>query len=310
MFSVGGTVLKEKYAKAEDQAGLPNAAGGAEDARQGSAYEKTNREIFEDDGQLDSGNAQNASDQMEVAGILAAGNFDDLSDEDLAKIRNPALRAQLQGKALEAKQAAELKAHQEMWDRQMHRIGDAEYSGAQLHSMHEYLKDDQNADAFEKELMAREGISREEAKKRRANLQEYLTLKEKERNGEKLTPEEKYQLQNPSEDVKRDVKILAERQGLERGVKMEAAALDRYASVQEESVSSGRADFRENTPIASSDSRPLFGSNASPEIKTDVKLTGEYNTKANVVAIEKQRPEIKRDAVIATTEPTGSMGFG
>lgn len=304
-------MLKEKYANAEDQTGLPSGAGEGEGVRQGSEYEARNRdrEVFEDDGQLDSAEAQSADALMEMNAILAEGNFDDLSDEDLAKIKNPALRAKLQGKALEAKQAAELKAHQEMWDRQMHRIGDAEYSGAQLHSMHEYLKDDQNADAFEKELMAREGISREEAKKRRANLQEYLTLKEKERNGEKLTPEEKYQLQNPSEGVVQDTKILAEKQGLGRGVRMEGAVVDRYASAQKESVSSGRMDFRDNTPIVSSGSRPFFGSNVSPEIKTDVKLTGEYNAKANVVEIEKQRPEIKRDAV-ATVEPTGSMGFG
>jgi hypothetical protein len=190
MFSEGGTVLKEKYANAEDQTGLPSGAGEGEDTRKASEYEARNREVFEDDGQLDSSAAQNADAMMEVAGILAGGNLDDLSEEDLAKIKNPALRAQLQGKALEAKQAAELKAHQEMWDRQMHRIGDAEYSGAQLHSMHEYLKDDKNADAFEKELMAREGISREEAKKRRMNVQEYLEIAEKRRSGQTLSTEE------------------------------------------------------------------------------------------------------------------------
>jgi hypothetical protein len=190
MFSVGGTVLKEKDANAEDQAGLPDGAGGAEGVRKGFEHEERNREIFEDDGQLDSAGAQNTSDMMEVAGILAGGDFDNLSDEDLAKIRNPALRAQLQGKALEAKQAAELKAHQEKWDSQMHSIGGHEYSGAQLHSMHEYLKDDKNADAFEQELMSREGITREEAKRRRINAQEYLDILEKQRAGQKLTEEE------------------------------------------------------------------------------------------------------------------------
>lgn len=185
-------MLKEKYANAEDQTGLPSGAGEGEGVRQGSEHEARNRdrEVFEDDGQLDSAEAQSADALMEMNAILAEGNFDDLSDEDLAKIKNPALRAQLQGKILEAKQTAELKAHQEMWDRQMHRIGDAEYSGAQLHSMHEYLKDDKNADAFEKELMAREGISREEAKKRRMNVQEYLDIAEKERRGQRLSEEE------------------------------------------------------------------------------------------------------------------------
>lgn len=183
-------MLKEKDANAEDQTGLLSGAGEGDDTRKSSEYEARNREVFEDDGQLDSAGAQNTSDLMEVAGILAGGDFDNLSDEDLAKIRNPALRAQLQGKALEAKQAAEIRAHQEMWDRQMHRIGDAEYSGAQLHSMHEYLKDDKNADAFEKDLMSREGITREEAKRRRINAQEYLDILEKQRAGQKLTGEE------------------------------------------------------------------------------------------------------------------------
>lgn len=302
-------MLKEKYANAEDQTGLPSGAGEGEGVRQGSEYEARNRdrEVFEDDGQLDSAEAQSADALMEMNAILAEGNFDDLSDEDLAKIKNPALRAQLQGKALEAKQAAELKAHQEMWDRQMHRIGDAEYSGAQLHSMHEYLKDDQNADAFEKELMAREGISREEAKKRRANLQEYLALKEKERNGEKLTPEEKYQLQNPTTEVAADTKKLENRVEGGRRVELGGSRIEQNNATQEESVSSRRMEFRD--PSSSLNAKSLFASSTPSEIKTDVKLTGEYNAKANVVEIEKQRPEIKRDAV-ATVEPTGSMGFG
>lgn len=309
MFSEGGTVLKEKYANAEDQTGLPSGAGEGEGVRQGSEHEARNRdrEVFEDDGQLDSAEAQSADALMEMNAILAEGNFDDLSDEDLAKIKNPALRAQLQGKALEAKQAAELKAHQEMWDRQMHRIGDVEYSGAQLHSMHEYLKDDQNADAFEKELMAREGISREEAKKRRANLQEYLALKEKERNGEKLTPEEKYQLQNPTTEVAADTKKLENRVEGGRRVELGGSRIEQNNATQEESVSSRRMEFRD--PSSSLNAKSLFASSTPSEIKTDVKLTGEYNAKANVVEIEKQRPEIKRDAV-ATVEPTGSMGFG
>lgn len=309
MFSVGGTVLKEKYAKAEDQTGLPSGAGEGEDARQGSEHEARDREIFEDDGQLDSATAQSASDLMEMAGILAGGNFDDLSDEDLDKIKNPALRAQLQGKALEAKQAAELKAHQEMWDKQMHRIGDAEYSGAQLHSMHEYLKDDKNADAFEQELMAREGISREEAKKRRANLQEYLRLKEKERNGEKLTPEERYQLQNPTTEVAADAKTLNNRVENGRRVELGGSRIEQNNATQADAAFAVEKDIYNNTASAKVGASSLFASNSPSEIKTDVKLTGEYNAKANVVAIEKQRPEIKRDAV-ATVEPTGSMGFG
>ena len=100
MFSVGGTVLKEKYANAEDQTDLPSGADEGEGVRQGSEHEARNREIFEDDGRLDSAAAQSADAMMEVAGILAGGNFDDLSEEDLAKIKNPALRAQLQGKSL------------------------------------------------------------------------------------------------------------------------------------------------------------------------------------------------------------------
>lgn len=309
MFSEGGTVLKEMDANAEDQTGLPSGADGAEDTRQASEWDAKNCQIFGDDGQLDSAEAQSADDLMKVAGCLARGDFEDLSDEDLAKIQNPALRAKLQGKALEAKQAAELKAHQEMWDRQMHRIGDAEYSGAQLHSMHEYLKDDQNADAFEKELMAREGISREEAKKRRANLQEYLTLKEKERNGEKLTPEERYQLQNPTTEVAGDAKTLNNRVESGRRVELGGSRIEQNNATQADAAFAVEKDIYNNTASAKVGASSLFASNSPSEIKTDVKLTGEYNAKANVVAIEKQRPEIKRDAV-ATVEPTGSMGFG
>jgi hypothetical protein len=79
---------------------------------------------------------------------------------------------------------------QKQWDESMHNIGGQEFTGARLHALFEYLNDPQNADAFEQELMNSEGISKEEAKKRRMNLQEWQKLNEKERNGKELTPEE------------------------------------------------------------------------------------------------------------------------
>jgi hypothetical protein len=173
MFSVGGTVLKEKYANAEDQTDLPSGADEGEGVRQGSEHEARNREIFEDDGQLDSSAAQSADAMMEVAGILAGGNFDDLSEEDLAKIKNPALRAQLQGKILEAKQAAEIRAQdiamrQQAWDRGdvICQIAGTKLNSRQVDNILRMMADPQQKAKLVDKFSKEQGISKPEAEKK------------------------------------------------------------------------------------------------------------------------------------------------
>lgn len=309
MFSVGGTVLKEENATAEAQIDL---SAGAESAGAGRTEKSENREIFEDDGTLDSNSAQLTRDLMEVAGILAGGSLDDLDEDELSKIDSPLIRAKLQQQIQDKKAAqiakADLEARRQAWDEQMHSIGGRDYSGAQIHAMHEHLKDEKNAEAFEQELMTREGITKEEARRRRANLQEYLNLQEKKRNGQELTAEEEYQLKNPSPNVANDAERVNNRinNGFERRAYAEDAK--RYTAKQEESVVAGRQDFRDTSAAKGAPS--LFASSAQSEIKSDVKLTDAYNAKANVIEMDPPpRPTAKREAV-ATVEPAGNMGFG
>ena len=127
-----------------------------------------------------------------------------LSEEQLVELDNPrsakAIQAKQQ-KLLEAVKEAyqeeaqkRLEAHRAEWDAQMHRLGDREYSGAELHAMHGCLKDPKEQDALADEIARKEGISKEEAEKRVTQFQEYLTLKEKERNKQELTDAEKRRL--------------------------------------------------------------------------------------------------------------------
>jgi hypothetical protein len=128
-----------------------------------------------------------------------------LSEEQLAELDNPrsakAVQAKQQ-KMLEAVREAyqeeaqkRLEAHRAEWDAKMHLLGGREYSGAELHAMHERLKDPKEQEAFEEDLMETHGITREEARQRRTRLQEYLELMEKQRNGQKLSDEERRRLE-------------------------------------------------------------------------------------------------------------------
>lgn len=84
---------------------------------------------------------------------------------------------------------------QKAWDAQMHRIGDMEFSGAELHAMWKYMNDPANDEEIIDAIMADDpGISREEAKKRRNGAKHFLDLLEKERKGT-ITAEERKELE-------------------------------------------------------------------------------------------------------------------
>lgn len=102
----------------------------------------------------------------------------------------------------------EREKHQAEFDARLHKIGDHEYSGKDLMRMKAWLDDDRNSELFEKGLMDKHGITREEARKRRQASQDYLTILEKERNGEQLTEEEKKLKTSPPSHVAEDIKDL------------------------------------------------------------------------------------------------------
>lgn len=297
MFSEGGTVLKEKYANAEDQTGLPSEAGEGEDTRKSSEYEARNREVFEDDGQLDSAEAQSADALMEMNAILAEGNFDDLSDEDLAKIKNPALRAQLQGKALEAKQAAEIRAQdiamrQQAWDRGdvICQVAGTKLNSRQVDNILKMMADPQQKAKLVDKFSKEQGISKPEAEKKldqAGRTLEVVKKKELDPNAV-LTPQEQTDY-----DRRNDPKLAPAITFLEKQEKMNG--LDRGYSAQNDQTRNTNV----NGNVSAFSSAQQDVSN-EPAIKTTVPLDRDFK-KASNAEPPAEEPEAKVAPVVAAT---------
>ncbi len=302
MFSVGGTVLKEKYANAEDQTDLPSGADEGEGVRQGSEHEARNREIFEDDGRLDSAAAQSADAMMEVAGILAGGNFDDLSEEDLAKIKNPALRAQLQGKILEAKQAAEIRAQdiamrQQAWDRGdvICQIAGTKLNSRQVDNILRMMADPQQKAKLVDKFSKEQGISKPEAEKKldqAGRTLEVVKKKELDPNAA-LTPQEQTDY-----DRRNDPKLAPAMKFLEK------EETDRQAKLGQDIKETRVSDTNKADGRISSFAPTQYVSDTEPAIKTSVSLDGDFK-KASNTEPPAEEPEAKVAPVIAAT-PTAS----
>lgn len=296
MFSVGGTVLKEKYANAEDQTDLPSGADEGEGVRQGSEHEARNREIFEDDGRLDSAAAQSADAMMEVAGILAGGNFDDLSEEDLAKIKNPALRAQLQGKILEAKQAAEIRAQdiamrQQAWDRGdvICQIAGTKLNSRQVDNILRMMADPQQKAKLVDKFSKEQGISKPEAEKKldqAGRTLEVVKKKELDPNAA-LTPQEQtdYDRRNDPK-LAPAMKFLEEK---EREMEMKGGPAEQKQVLN----SSANGNVSVFSPVQQDLSN-------EPAIKTTVPLDRDFK-KASNAEPPAEEPEAKVAPVVAAT---------
>jgi len=289
-------VLKEKYANAEDQTGLPSGAGEGEGVRQGSEHEARDREIFEDDGQPDSSAAQSADAMMEVAGILAGGNFDDLSEEDLAKIKNPALRAQLQGKILEAKQAAEIRAQdiamrQQAWDRGdvICQIAGTKLNSRQVDNILRMMADPQQKAKLVDKFSKEQGISKPEAEKKldqAGRTLEVVKKKELDPNAA-LTPQEQtdYDRRNDPK-LAPAMKFLEEK---EREMEMKGGPAEQKQVLN----SSANGNVSVFSPVQQDLSN-------EPAIKTTVPLDRDFK-KASNAEPPAEEPEAKVAPVVAAT---------
>lgn len=144
----------------------------------------------------------NAYGDMTI-GVQGGGSFlteetdfyDNLPDEDDEVDEHGRKRPKVSGSMKDAiEQVSREQAERaRAWDERMHIIGGKEYSGEELMAMRDYLQDEKHQQDFEHDLVANEGLTKEEAKQRRQKLQETLDLLEKERRG-KLTPEEQLKL--------------------------------------------------------------------------------------------------------------------
>ncbi len=306
MFSEGGTVLKEKCANAEDQTGLPSGAGEGGDTCPASEYEARNREIFEDDGRLDSAEAQSADALMEMNVLLAEGNLDDLSEKDLAKIKNPALRAQLQGKVLEAKQAAEIRAQdiamrQQAWDRGgvICQVAGTKLNSRQVDNILRMMADPQQKAKLVEKFSKQEGISKPEAEKKldqAARTLEVVKKKELDPNAV-LTPQEQadYDRRNDPKLAPAITLLKEEEQNYSKTKGLD----ERVSNARSENALGRNANTFAPTTASYED---------EPAIKTEVSLDNDFKKAANADIKEEKKPEPEeaKPAVIATAQPTAA----
>jgi hypothetical protein len=229
--------------------------------------------------------------EIETAQAVVAELY--MSDEELAELDNAVSARAVQAKEkakqedrdrdfYQAEAERKLEEHRAQWDATMHKLGDKEYSGAELHAMHEWLKDEKNQTAYEDEIMQRDGVSREEAKRRRTEIQEYLALMEKQRNNEKLTAEEKLRLEvlRNKPTVQRDA--AATDVQIKRGQNVELNSSNAAMRVGEESasVSAGSQNIIAASNTSTINDGKASWSYSAPPVKVEESLSPAYNVAA------------------------------
>ncbi len=131
------------------------------------------------------------------------------------------------------------------WDAQMHRIGDMEFSGAELHAMWKYMNDPANDEEIIDAIMEGDpGVTREGAKKRKAGLKRALDLLEKERKGT-ITQAEREELDRLKKDknIQKDLEAVKKRN--DKGIvdlQRKPDIIDNHVKVRKEWANHLKAD--------------------------------------------------------------------
>ncbi len=168
------------------------------------------------------------------------------------------------------------------WDAEMHDFGGKKFSGQQLMEMRSWLMNEDNQEEFENDLMKRQGITKEEAKKRRLETQEALDLKKRERDGT-MTPEERrrYEQLMAKPEMRENIEVLEERAaaGKQKDFSTDVKAAARAAGDREVSKDERVSFFSkdDNSPAASG---TVIDGIDTPLIQAKVDIKGDYNKAA------------------------------
>lgn len=262
------------------------------------------RDMFTDNGKLNSGRAQYLDDLMEAAALYASGELDDpdarLDEASLARIGNPALRAKLQGKIAQARQAGELRAHelvmrQQAWDRGdvICQIGGTKLNSRQIDNILKMMADPKRKAELVEKFSKKEGISKPEAEGKldqAARTLEVVKKKERDPNAV-LTPQEQEDY-----DRRNDPKLAPAITFLEK---------ERQGSEKEFDARHTRLSNRNETNTLASATATR---EEEPAIKTDIPLDSAFKKAANTENIkgEETEPEAKPTTSLATAQPTAA----
>lgn len=227
------------------------------------------------------------------------GNGGGPLNQETPEERQARLRAEIDRLFEEVKEREERLEREREFDAKMHQIGSYQFSGKELMQMRDWLQDEKHQEEFENDLMTKHGISKEEAKRRRLELQEALELKKKEREGT-LTPEEKRRMElllaKPT--VGEDMKIVQERDKKQRAMSVGALNTksdNEYVATYQDAFKVNGDDKKllaaqiQNEPVYKKPDEATFS--ASDNLISEKRLTPTYNTAA-VGKAEPAKPEV------------------
>ncbi len=145
------------------------------------------------------------------------------------------------------------------WDAKIHTIGGQQITGAELKKRSDYVLDPRNNKKIEEDLITNEGLTPEQARQRREQMQELAKLLEKERIG-KITEEERRRLQ-----------ALKDGPAGQSMSQLKAEAVE-FGQVDRKLLGKTEDSFRQEKVIGEAFSLPLKASSAQTYDDTEVAL--------------------------------------
>lgn len=262
--------------------------------------------------------------------ILAEQFMSEQELEDLPDPKTPRGRAIRDLRMAERARdmAEDMAERRAQWDKDMHTIGGHQYSGADLHKINTYLLDANNQEDIEKHLMDTLGISREEAKKRRANLQDLSKLLEKERSGVKLTDEEQKRKQElQTGQAGKDYTLMADKvlgvEGQKYQSTVSAERTGQLSAGMMDSVTAGANIIGEPKAVTSSDIKVTGTSKANlysvteneddfskPLIKANALKPAFEKAEASLIPLDSQSEIKKAPAIVVASAVTAPQADG
>ena len=193
-----------------------------------------------------------------------------------------------------------------------HDFGGIKMSGHDLAKMIDFISNPQMQDKL-RERLGKSGMPKEKIDKGMKELNEYIELKKKEQEGQKLTEEQQRRLKEleKSEEFRVVAQTANELHKSSLAAEITVENKGRVAEKSEISVGQGSKDFSDDTPPTSSASNKVvsFSSYASNAITTSVTPQEEFNLKAVGKSVDVAPKHAQVAQALSTSEPTVGLGI-
>jgi hypothetical protein len=206
-----------------------------------------------------------------------------------------------------------IKASQKDWlDKPDHDFGGIKMSGHDLARMIDFISNPQMQDKL-RERLGKTGMPKDKVDKGMKELNEYIELKKKEQEGQKLTEEQQRRLKEleKSEEFRVVAQAANELHKSSLAAEITVENKGRVAEKSEISTNERSKDFSDDTPPTSSASSKVvsFSSYASNAITTSVTPQEEFNLKAVGKTVDVAPRHAQIAQALSTSEPTVGLGI-